>query len=258
MTTIGVVQARFGSSRLPGKVLTRIDRKPMLQWVLERTRDASSVDEVVLATTTDNSDDAVAELAQKLGFRAIRGSTFDVLDRFHDVLKAYREADTVVRVTADCPFLDPKVIDGVVSLMEAEGADFAANRLPPPFRRTYPVGLDTEACTRAALEVAWSEASARHQREHVMPYLYENRDRFRIALLDLNEDMSSYRWTVDTHQDLVAVRAIARQLGPDDTNWRSILEIARRDPRLQAMNSDQEQKTLGAVDERWMVDDANS
>lgn len=251
MSTVGVVQARFGSSRLPGKVLEPIGGVPMLQWTLDRIGAASTVDHVVLATTTDSTDDAVAGLSAGLGYETVRGSTFDVLDRFHDVLRVVPDADVVVRVTADCPFLDPDLIDDVVRLRERTDADFAANRLPPPYARTYPVGLDVEVSTRIALETAWREATAPHHREHVMPYLYENQGRFKVAVLDLPEDLSAYRWTVDTPQDLRAARAIAARLRPGDTNWRSVLGIVRADPALQAINASQEQKSVEVIDTRW-------
>ena len=251
MTTLGIAQARFGSSRLPGKVLEPIGGTPMLRWSLDRLAAASTIDRVVLATTTERSDDPVARLAEDLGFEVVRGSVFDVLDRFHDALQAHPDADVIVRITADCPFLDPALVDDVVDLLRRRGADFASNRLPPPFPRTYPVGLDVEACTRAALETAWRDATAKHHREHVMPYLYESTGLFSVALLDLEEDLSSYRWTVDTPRDLAAARAIADRLTPGDLSWRSILAIVGADPALRELNAMEEQKTLGATDTRW-------
>ena len=154
---VAIIQGRMSSSRLPGKILAEIAGQPMLQRVFIRTARAASVTETVFATTTDTSDDPVVEYCDFSGIPCTRGSLFDVLDRYYQAAKAAK-ADVVVRVTADCPIVDPMLIDDVVNTLIKDEYDFVANRLPPPFPRTYPSGLDVEACTFEVLEKAWKEA----------------------------------------------------------------------------------------------------
>jgi spore coat polysaccharide biosynthesis protein SpsF len=251
VTTIAVVQARAGSSRLPGKVLQPINGVPMLRKVIDRMRRSTELDEIVVATTREPGDDAVADLATAAGVAVVRGDQFDVLDRFHDVLLARPDAATVVRVTADCPFIDPGIIDRLVRLRRDEGADFVANRLPPPAVRTYPVGLDVEVCTAAALQIAWRDAVSPFEREHVMPHLYGEPDRFRVVVDQLDEDLSALRWTVDEPADLEAARAIDAACGPEPYDWRHVLETVRAHPELAEINAGLTQKQVDVVDERW-------
>jgi len=180
---IGIIQARMSSKRLPGKVMRDICGKTMLERVLSRAQQAHSLSQVIIATTTDPSDDPIAEFCQKIGCECFRGSLHDVLDRFYQAAKHY-QADVVVRFTADCPLLDPELIDLTVQSFLQANADFAANRLPPPFKRTYPIGLDTEVCSFAALERAWKEAEQVYEREHVMPYLYDQEGRFKVLRVE--------------------------------------------------------------------------
>lgn len=251
MTTIAVVQARAGSSRLPGKVLQPINGVPMIVKIIMRISRSEEVGSVVVATTREAGDDPVARISAEAGAEVIRGDEFDVLDRFHDVLLARPDASEIVRVTADCPFVDPGIVDRLVRLRRAEGADFVANRLPPPATRTYPVGLDVEVCTPDALECAWREASSLFEREHVMPFLYGNAARFRTIVDELDEDLSRFRWTVDEPADLEAVRAIDAACGPEPYGWEHVLETVRAHPELSAINAGLMQKTVNAVDERW-------
>jgi spore coat polysaccharide biosynthesis protein SpsF len=234
---VAIIQARMKSTRLPGKVLVLIQRDPMLTWVVERARLAKTVDEVVVATTTDASDDAVVNHCADLDFTIFRGDPDDVLDRYWNTAEEFN-ADIIVRLTADCPLIDPELIDDTVkALMDEEHPiDFAATRLP--WKRTYPIGLDVEVCTREALHIAWQEAAETHQREHVMPYLYENPDQFRILLLNVEEDYGDLRWTVDTKEDLAFIREIVARL-PDRSSfrWRDVLSIVTKEPELQAINA---------------------
>ena len=168
--TTAIIQARMSSSRLPGKVLLDIAGQPMLVRMVERARRARSIEQVVVATTTDPSDDPIEQLCAERGYDCFRGSLPDVLDRYTQAARQF-EAHTIVRLTADCPLLDPAVLDLTVEALA--GNDFAANRLPPPWTRSLPIGLDVEVVTREALERAWHEAQERYQREHVLPYIYE-------------------------------------------------------------------------------------
>jgi spore coat polysaccharide biosynthesis protein SpsF len=276
--TIAILQARLTSSRLPGKVLLDIAGQPMLARVVERARRANTLDSVAVATTTDVTDDPLEALCQERGYPYYRGSLHDVLDRYYRAARRF-EAGVIVRLTADCPVIDPGVIDDTVRafLGQPENQDpsnfpfdFAANRLPPPWSRTYPIGLDTEVCTFAALERAWQEADQPHHREHVMPYLYEEaRSRhyaslaerledttlppgfFRVLHLQHTQDYGGLRWTVDTPADLELARQIyARFPGRDDFTWHEILALFEREPGLAEVNAGVKHRSYLSVDER--------
>lgn len=239
---IVIIQARMSSTRLPGKVLKEIAGKPMLAWVVERARKAQTVSEVVVATTVEPSDDPIVNFCAQMGYACTRGSLNDVLDRYYQAARVYN-ADVVVHVTADCPLIDPAEIDHVVREYQRSGVDFAANRLPPPFGRTYPIGLDTEVCSFAALERAWREAKEPYQREHVMPYLYEEPGRFKVLRVDHDPDYGDLRWTVDTPQDLELLRAIfERMAGRVDFGWLDVLELFQHEPELARLNAGVGQK----------------
>lgn len=250
MNTIAIIQARMNSSRLPGKVLQEIGGQPMLARVVERARRAQSVDGVLIATTTDPSDDALEAACHARGYPVYRGSQFDVLDRFYQAARQ-AQADVIVRLTADCPVIDPAVIDQTVAAFHAAGADFAANRLPPPWKRTFPIGLDTEVCSFAGLERAWKEAALPFEREHVMPYFYDQEGRFKITVIDHQPDYGAQRWTVDTPEDLELLRAIfARFGGRDDFSWLDVLALVEREPELLQVNAGIRHKQMMEVDER--------
>jgi spore coat polysaccharide biosynthesis protein SpsF len=277
---VAIIQGRMSSSRLPGKILADIAGQPMLTRVFTRTSRAKTLDDVIFATTTDSSDDPVAEYCDFSGLPFTRGSLFDVLDRYYQAaLQA--KADVVVRITADCPVIDPDLIDDVVNVVIGKSGighfDFAANRLPPPWSRMYPIGLDTEVCTFAALEKAWKAATETFHREHVMPYFYEgvmmgskvkgqksslqpltfnleqgNSPRgFNIALLNHTTDFGDYRWTVDTPEDLEFMRQVySRFSGRDDFSWKEVLDLLHDEPDLMKINAGVQHKTLKDIDKR--------
>ncbi len=234
----------------------------MLAHVIERAKRAKHVDEVVLATTTDPSDDPVAEFCAERGYNFTRGSLHDVLDRYYQTATEY-DAEIIVRLTADCPVLDSDVVDKTIESREkrmgSSGFDFVANRLPPPMGRSFPIGLDTEVCTFAALENAWKNATKKHQREHVMPYLYENTTLntenrllhtgisprgFKIALFNHHPDYGDLRWTVDTPEDLEFIRQVFARFDNDDFGWHDILSLLEKEPELAKINADVHHKTL--------------
>lgn len=279
---IAIIQARMNASRLPGKVLKEIGQKTMLEWVVERTKRAKRVHQVVVATTLDASDDPVFDFCKRKNYRVGRGSLNDVLDRYYQTAKHF-QAQTVVRITADCPLIDPGLIDEAVRLMfsgtgaldlrmklSAARFDFVANRLPPPWGRTYPIGLDVEVFTFDALERAWRTAIPKNQREHVTPFLYEGTpidqlkysipnspyssamtpDGQHIALLHHTPDYGELRWTVDTPEDLDLVRRIVSHF-PDDTfTWKDVLALVQSKPELQQINAQIQHKTHLDTDDR--------
>lgn len=257
--TIAFVQARMSSKRLPKKVMADLGGRPMLEWVVERTRRAKAIDKIAVLTSTNPADDVIEQFCQQRGYEYFRGAEHDVLDRFYQAAQAFG-AFVVVRITGDCPFIDPGLINrtaqllwgafGATSISLAPANDFAANRLPTPWGRTFPIGLDVEVCTFTALETAWKEAKEPYQREHVMPYIYENNDRFKTILLNHDTNLSHHRWTVDTPEDLEFARQVAARF-PDDTfSWTDILELLEREPDLAKINAHIPQKTFKDVDER--------
>ncbi len=247
---VAIVQGRVDSSRLPGKVLMEVGGKPMLQYVVDRVRLASLVDEVVVATTQDASDDRIEELCSNLSIACYRGSTQDVLDRFYQAAICY-QAEVVVRITGDCPLVDPRLIDETIRAREAHQADFCSNRLPPPFSRTFPIGLDVEVVTFTALETAWRNATEKHEREHVLPFLYEVPGRFHVFILDHEKDLGEIRWTVDTPADLEVVRQIIRQFdGKQDYSWLEVLDYYMKNKHRFRVNQNIKHKTYLDVDHR--------
>lgn len=222
MRTVCVVQARTGSSRLPGKVLMELGGRPMLAFMLDRLT-ALAVDEIVVATSGLARDDAVADIATGAGIAVVRGSETDVLDRFAAVL-AVHPADHVVRLTADCPLTDPAIVAAVVARHVEGDADYTCNVLP----RSFPKGLDVEVARSSSLLAAAREAQAPAEREHVMPFLYRHPERFRLASVTTPEALGHERWTVDTAEDLDFVREALAATGDPWAGWRTILDAVGR------------------------------
>jgi spore coat polysaccharide biosynthesis protein SpsF len=269
---VAIIQARMDASRLPGKVLLDIGGEPMLVRVVERTLRAQNIDQVVVATSLHEADNPIQELCEDRQYSYYRGSMRDVLDRYYQTAKLH-SAEVVIRITADCPIIDPIVVDQTMAAFYGIGAslitktesatsklfekdivpafDFAANRLPPPWQRTFPIGMDTEICTFAALEKAWRAADKPHHREHVMPYLYENDDKFKILLVNHEPDYGYLRWTVDTPQDLDLLRLIySRFEGRDDFSWLEILDLLEAEPEIMDINANVVHHDYRAIDER--------
>ena len=222
MSVLAVIQARTGSTRLPGKVLADLGGKPMLRFMVDRLEDLNA-DRLVVATSDLPNDDRVEAVAEAAGVGCVRGPEQDVLGRFALALRSY-PADTVVRMTADCPLIDPSVVNELIELFRRTGADYASNSLV----RTYPVGLDAEVLTAAALETADHEAVDPVEREHVTPFIYRRPARFRLAALRQDRLLGQERWTVDTADDLDHVRQIVSQLRPGtNPDWRELLDVSR-------------------------------
>jgi spore coat polysaccharide biosynthesis protein SpsF (cytidylyltransferase family) len=228
MQTLAIIQARMTSTRLPGKVLADIWGRPLLEHVCARARRARKLDLVVVATTDRPTDDRVAAFCSSAGIPCFRGNEDDVLDRYCRAARAF-PGDAVVRLTADCPLLDPAVIDQVVAAFESGDYDYVSNTLTP----TFPDGLDTEVFRREALERAWREARLKSEREHVTPFIWKHTDLFRTHCVRNVEDLSGLRWTVDTPEDLDFVRRLYRHFEPRlDFGMTDILDALARNPEL--------------------------
>lgn len=229
-----ILQARMSSSRLPGKVLRPLLGVPMLLRQVERIRRATTLDALVIATSTDRSDDALEQACTENGLSCFRGALDDVLDRFYQVARE-RHPEYVVRLTGDCPVADPAVIDAVVHYAVSGGFDYTSNTLPP----TFPDGLDVEVFTFQSLETAWREARLPSQREHVTPFIHQQPERFRIGNYAGPHDLSHLRWTVDEALDFELIRQIYESLYPakPDFNTDDILALLDRRPELKTLNT---------------------
>ncbi len=229
--TVAIIQARMGSSRLPGKVMQKIAGLPMLSHVVARARKASLLDQVIIATSTHASDNAIAGYCFWHDIACFRGSETDVLDRYHQAAQ-HANADVVVRLTADCPLHDAQVIDSVIAAFGRGTFDYVSNIDPP----TYPDGVDTEVFTTAALERAWREARLPSEREHVTPYLRTGQAGFRTANVAQANDASHLRWTVDELADLAFVRAIYHAMHTSHFGMNDVLTLLRDNPHLHQIN----------------------
>jgi len=227
MKTVAIVQARMGSTRLPGKVMKPVEGRPMIALLLARLARAQTLDEIVVATSDDPANEPLAAEVLTLGHRCFRGSERDVLDRY---LRAAREAgaDIVVRITGDCPLVDPAVVDAVVRRLRESGADYCSNVAPA----TFPDGLDTEAFTLAALETAARETQAPFDHEHVTPYLRQP-GRFKTVNVEHAPAVQGQRWTVDEPEDLAVIRQVFAHFAPDiHFGWQQVLDLTRTAPAL--------------------------
>lgn len=231
----------MGSVRLPAKVMLPLLGEPMLTRVMRRARRAGTLDEVVVATSTLPEDDAIVALAGAEGWPVQRGSDSDLLDRYLGAARA-QNADVVVRITGDCPLIDPGVIDRTVQAFRAADVDYASNVLEP---RTYPRGLDVEVIGREALERAGREDRDPASREHTTPYIYRHPERFRLLSVPADGiGHSEHRWSVDTPEDYELVRRIYEALGRDDFTWLEALAVVEANPAWASINRHVSQKSL--------------
>lgn len=235
---VGIIQARMTSSRLPGKVLIDLAGKPMLQHVAERVGRARLVDRVVIATTENDADRPIFEMADSMGVLAVGGSERDVLGRFHKAA-VQAEADIAVRITGDCPLLEPALSDQVIEALIHDKADYAANN---HLKRTFPRGVDTEVVTFQTLETMVREADQPYQREHVTPFVVERPERFRHTVVEAPDELrrSDLRLCVDEENDLQVVRAIFDHFGadPEDFSTVEVIRFLDERPELKALTLD--------------------
>lgn len=244
MKTAAIIQARMGSTRLPGKVLKPLAGQSMIDHVVARAGCIAGVDEVVVATSTSEKEQPLVNCLKDRGVAVFRGAEEDVLERYYRAASTY-EADAVVRITADCPLLSPRVSGRVVlTFKEKAGAvDYVSNTL----ERTFPRGLDTEVFSFEVLEKTHREASASRDREHVTRYMRHHPDRFRLTGVASDEDNSRLRWTVDEESDLRLVRRIYHRLYEPDAipfEYEDVLELLDREPALNSLNRHVEQEAV--------------
>ena len=247
MKTVAVIQARMGSTRLPGKVMMEVCGRTIIGHVILRVRACPQVDEVVVATTVKPTDDVIVTESEKHGAKCFRGSEHDVLERYYLAAKAYN-AEIVVRVTSDCPLFDPYLLSRMLEYFSAERSrgrkiDYLSNSL----RRTYPRGLDAEIFLFVALEHAYMESSRSYEREHVTPYIYQHPGLFTIRHFAGDSDCSFHRWTLDTEEDLKLIEEIYSSLDRNGNLFTTgeVLKLFEAKPNLIKINAQVRQKELG-------------
>jgi len=228
-----IIQARMGSTRLPKKVLLNLQGKSVLEHIINRVKKAKKIDKVIVATTIDKEDDRIAELCEKIGIDYYRGSENDVLDRYYQAAKKFGFKN-IIRITGDCPLIDPGVIDKVVELYEKENLDYATNIMPP----TFPDGLDTEIFSFASLEKAWSEAKLKSNREHVTVYIWQHPDLFKQKHIKNEVDLSDKRWTLDNPEDYEFIKQVYDNLysSKPDFKTEDILQFLKANPEIEKIN----------------------
>jgi spore coat polysaccharide biosynthesis protein SpsF len=238
-----IIQARMGSTRLPEKVMKNLQGKTVLEHVIERVKQSKLIDEVIIATTTHERDAVIESEALRCGAKAFRGSEEDVLSRYYYAAKG-NNLDVVVRITSDCPLIDPRIIDDIVQFYKNNNYDIVTNAGNDVENRTYPRGLDVEILSFDILENAYINASEKYQREHVTPYIYEvvqNKFYYKNQ-----SDYSKYRWTLDTDEDFQLIKEIYKVLykGVHDFYMDDIISLINEQPSLQLINAHIEQKKL--------------
>jgi spore coat polysaccharide biosynthesis protein SpsF len=241
MKTVIIVQARMTSSRLPGKVLKTVLGKPLLEYQIERLKRVKLADEIVIATTTNDTDQPIVDLCKRLAVPYFRGSEEDVLARYHGAAVEHH-ADLIVRVTSDCPLIDPHVIDKVIKTYQyaCPVYDYVSNCR----ERYYPRGMDTEVFSFSALDEAFHEATIPPDREHVTPFIAMRPERFKQVNVTYHEDQSRHRWTVDTQEDFLLISKIIEELYPLNKEFtlKDVLDVLQCHPGWHLINAHIEQK----------------
>ena len=234
-----IIQARTGSTRLPKKVLADIGGKPMLWHIIERIKRAKNVNKIIVATTNKKNDKEIIEIAKKSGAKSFAGSEKDVLDRYYRTAKIYG-ADIIVRITGDCPFADPEIIDKTINFFKKNNFDYVSTGhiTKQIYEPNYPVGLNTEVFNFSALKKAWEEAKLPSEREHVTPYIWKNDKLFKIKTINSGPNFSQMRWTVDEERDLEFVREVYKRLYPVTKIFlmQDILDLFKKEPHLLEIN----------------------
>lgn len=233
MKTFAIIQARLGASRLPGKVLLKVLDKTILEYVAERVKASRNVQEVIVATTVKKEDSAVANLVVKRGINVFRGSEEDVLDRYYQAAKLFK-VKNIVRITADCPLIDPKIIDEVIKRYFDSGADYCSNTL----EESFPDGEDVEVFSFNALSDAWENANLLSEREHVTSYIKKHPEKFKLVSMKNKENLSGKRWTLDRREDFEFIRLVLEYLYPKNPNFHmeDVLGFLQENPHLEDIN----------------------
>ena len=228
-----IIQARMGSSRLPGKVMMELKpSKPILHYVIKQHQFCNEIDKIIVATTDLKSDDVIENYVRELGVECFRGNSRNVLDRFYQCAKKY-SLSTIVRITADNPFNDPTIVDSVIKKFKSNDFDYITNSKP----RTFPQGISVEVLSFKALEIAWKNAKLPSEKEHVTPYIFNHSQDFKILNFPSKNNLSNLRWTVDRKNDYELSKLIASNLQKLPITMNDILNLFQQKPELIDINS---------------------
>ena len=237
MKTIAIIQGRMGSVRLPGKIMMPLcGQIPALGCMLARVKQSKQIDQLIVATTTNPEDQAVVQYLQGTNQEYFRGSEQDLLDRYYQGAKTFgaKSSDIVVRLTADCPVIDPDVIDDIVKIYKAGGYDFVSNTLQP---YSFPDGMDVEVFSFKNLERAWREASLPSHREHVTFYFWQHPDLFKIFYHKSDKDLTSYRLTLDYSEDYQVLQKVYEHFSGFEFSMQDILQFLDQHPEIRNINA---------------------
>jgi len=229
-----IIQARMGSNRLPGKVMKNVDEKnPLLGHVMNQTKQSKILKKIIVATTKNSEDDEIEKFVDDEKISCFRGSSDDVLDRYYQCAKQFK-IDPIIRICADCPLIEPEIIDRVIEKFRSENYDYVSNNEP----RTFPYGMDLEIFSFEALEKAFQNANLPSEREHVTPYIHKNDALFKIGKVRNNTDYSQIRLTVDRELDLELVRKIISKINKKPILLEDILNLFKKEPELFQLNQE--------------------
>jgi len=227
-----IIQARMGSTRLPGKILKKVDKDiPSLQYTINQLKFSKNIDKIVIATTDLAEDDVIETFVKKQNLDCFRGNAENVLDRYYQCAKKFR-FDGIVRITADCPLIDPFITDQVIQVFIDSGCDYVPNVFP----RTFPDGLETEVIRFSSLEIAWKNAKLPSEKEHVTSYFKNNKEKFRIKNVENDINLSDLRWTLDYEEDLQLIQEIIKKIKKNPIQMKDVLELFAREPNLLQIN----------------------
>jgi len=231
--TCCIIQARIGSTRLPGKVMLNVeDQKPILYFVIKQLQECKLIDKIIVATTTNEEDNQIVNYAKNMGINCFRGSSKDVLDRYYQCAKEY-SASTIVRIPSDKPLIDPEIVDYLVTIFKKKPYDYVTNFLPNP---TFPSGVEVEVFSMSGLEKVWKKAKLPSEREHVTNYFSNHEDEFKITHIENSKNLSYLRWAVDRMDDLELVRLIVSKIKKRPILMKDIVNLFDKEPELIKIN----------------------
>lgn len=231
MKPVAIIQVRMGSTRLPGKVLKKLNGISVLECLCDQLNYSRLLNDKIIATTSNSGDDVIVNFCESKGIKCFRGSVNDVLDRYHKCAKKF-SINTIIRITSDCPLMDPQVVDDVIDFYLKNSYDYVNNF----YKRTYPYGNDVEIFSLKVLEKVWEKATKPFEREHVTPYIYNNPDEFSLGWIENKENLSEFHWTVDRKEDLIFVQKIFKKISKRPILMKDIIDVIKDDPSLLEIN----------------------
>jgi len=231
MKPVAIIQVRMGSTRLPGKVLKKLNGISVLECLCDQLNYSRLLNDKIIATTSNSEDDVIVNFCESKGIKCFRGSVNDVLDRYHKCAKKF-SINTIIRITSDCPLMDPQVVDDVIDFYLKNSYDYVNNF----YKRTYPNGNDVEIFSLKVLEKVWEKATKPSEREHVTPYIYNNPDEFSLGWIENKENLSEFHWTVDRKEDLIFVQKIFKKISKRPILMKDIIDVIKDDPSLLEIN----------------------